>query len=758
MKASRSERLSQHLARKSCLRKWLWRREGAVTIFSAMVLSSLLLFMSILIDYARIAALHKITEDAARAGIRSVLSAFDSQLYEQYGLFGRGGTSADTIYSEVVKANVERSASSAAFSRPIDANVVHSHTDQAAVLGSHKVFERQVLEEMKYKAPIDFTLELASKFAPMSEAMKESAVTVDLLEQLRKLYDKRQASLTRILALQKQAADAMGTSGLKALLPYGELDISSAGDGTAASLSRRYEEYASWVIVDEQLIAAGKAPKYTQERAEYKSEAITLINELKKLSAKVMREHIELQSTAKDELKQARLLNEEMRRVESKAKQSPAYSGYDRVSGKQVVGSDLHPLPSRAVSELQDIQKTADQLILPDAWFTEYGVELDDQAQSYTAFHNEASGFTSAFTVLLDLVDRYTTILHTGLAKMIMQSGQYAGLYVQPGTIIAKRQQELANEGLEKQRKEQEKQLGSLWKKAGNMLEGFQSVAGSEEQQAIFNQLEERYNGNLQFNAAAAQGSNVETKTFGDDAHAQAEASAELSNGLFGGVADMLEQARDTVYFGEYVLQRYSFFAPQQLKMMLENGDTAELSQALTFHNQEAEYVIYGFHNRIGNVAAAYGELFSVRMAIRTMEGLSTCRPAGHPLLILSCSLIYGLEKTMEDMLAFANRGSAPLSKYANVEISYIDYLRLFMLLHGGANKEAVVSRMIAVIEQNSGVTLSGVSTAVTGEVRTTAQLWFLPGVMQLLGSYGLLQGRVTNGRYETTQTIGWSY
>ncbi|MGG4145885.1 hypothetical protein ABEW34_22555 [Paenibacillus algorifonticola] len=758
MKASRTDRLSRHLPRESCLCKWLWRSEGAVTIFFAMVLSSLLLFMSLLIDYARIAALHKITEDAARAGARSVLSAFDSQLYEQYGLFGRGGTSGDAIYSEVVKTNVERSASSAAFSRPIDAKVVHSHTDQAAVLGSHTVFERQVLEEMKYKAPIDFTLELASKFAPMAGAMKESAVTVDLLEQLRKLYDKRQASLARILALQKQAAEELGTSGLKALLPYGVLDSSSAEGGTASSLAGRYEEYAGWVIVDEQLIAAGKAPKYTQERAEYKSEAITLINELKKRTAKLMSEHIKLQSTAKDELKQARQLNEEMRLIESKERQSPAYSGYDRVSGKPVVGSDSYTLPSVAATELQDIQKTADQLILPDAWFTEYSTELEDQAQLYIAFHNETSGFTSAFTLLLDSVDRYTTILRTGTAKIITLYGQYEGPYVQPGFIVAKRQQELTNEGLEKQRKEQEKQLGSLWKQAGHMLGGFQSVAGSEEQQALFNQLEERYKGNLQFNTVAAQGSNAETKAFSVDAHAQAEASAELSNGLFGGVADMLEQARDTVYLGEYVMQRYSVFAPQQLKTMLEKGDTAELSQALTFHNQEAEYVIYGFHNRIGNVAAAYGELFSVRMAIRTMEGLSTCRSAGHPLLILSCSLIYGLEKTMEDMLAFADRGSAPLSKYVNVEISYTDYLRLFMLLHGGANKEASVSRMIAVIEQNSGVTLSGISTAVTGEVRTSAQLWFLPGVMQLLGNYGLLQGRVTNGRYETTQTIGWSY
>lgn len=76
----------------------LFREDGAVTIFSVIVLSSLLLFFSLLIDYARIAALHKLTEDAVRSSVRSVLSAYDSALYERYGLFGRGGRR-DSSYS-----------------------------------------------------------------------------------------------------------------------------------------------------------------------------------------------------------------------------------------------------------------------------------------------------------------------------------------------------------------------------------------------------------------------------------------------------------------------------------------------------------------------------------------------------------------------------------------------------------------------------------------------------------------------------------
>ena len=109
-------------------------------------------------------------------------------------------------------------------------------------------------------------------------------------------------------------------------------------------------------------------------------------------------------------------------------------------------------------------------------------------------------------------------------------------------------------------------------------------------------------------------------------------------------------------------------------------------------------------------------------------------------------------------MVAFTERGAAPLSKYVQVDVSYKDYLRLFMLVHGGSDNPAKLARMIAVIEHNGGVTLSKVPIAVTGEVKAGADLWFLPGMMELLGRIGLLQGKVVEGPYETTQTMGWSY
>jgi hypothetical protein len=139
------------------------------------------------------------------------------------------------------------------------------------------------------------------------------------------------------------------------------------------------------------------------------------------------------------------------------------------------------------------------------------------------------------------------------------------------------------------------------------------------------------------------------------------------------------------------------------------------------------------------------------------MEGLIESRSLGHPLLILSAAIIYGLEHTILDMLSFAQKGTAPLSKYVKVELSYKDYLRLFMLLHGGSQEQRL-ARMIAVIEQNCGITLAEVPSGVTGEATVSMQLWFLPGVMKLLNRGQSMGGRVVGNRYEAFHLAGHSY
>ncbi|WP_028612161.1 TadE/TadG family type IV pilus assembly protein [Paenibacillus harenae] len=740
-----------------CRRFWL-RDDGAVTVFAVIVLSALLLFFSVLIDYARIAAFHKLSEDAVRSGVRSVLSAYDSVLYERYGLFGRGGTEGQGIFEEVLKANADGEAGLSGEGiklarMKLEAASLHP----ASFLGHHDVFKRQVLEEMKYKAPVDFTLELASKFAPVAGPMKEASAAISLLENMRRLYEKREAHLAAALQLQQQAASVVGGSGIEALIPVQTAAI-GPGNETALLLASEYRTYAEQVIHDQSLPPEA-SPKYTEEIAAYEEKARSITLELRRISVDMLRLHAKRLGDALRELEAARLLNADMQRLAQQASQAAEGAGYDAVSKSKLPGDDQHQVPDGAASEIEQVKQTADELVLPESWFAEYKRELETQGTAAVALDTETGGFQSNISAAMakPISSSDPQLLLEGVASLRLVYGDYEEKYIRPASILMNRKQQQDGGNIKAKLKQQEERASSLWTQARGMLQGLTAVPQTEEHIELFKQVRKRFDDNLLFNQRSDDAASEGGAEQAEDAHEAAEQAAAMMGGLFTGMAGMLERTRDTVYFGEYAVHRYSSFAPQNLRALFAGGDPSELAHAVSLNNQEAEYVIYGFHDPIGNIAAAYGELFATRLAVRTMEGLIESRALGHPLLILSAAIIYGLEKTMEDMLAFTERGTAPLSKYVKVELGYTDYLRLFMLIHGVDDARGL-ARMIAVIEQNSGAALSAVPSGVTGEAGVSIELWFVPGLMRVLGRVGLLEGKVVGNRYETTQTIGWSY
>lgn len=83
------------------------------------------------------------------------------------------------------------------------------------------------------------------------------------------------------------------------------------------------------------------------------------------------------------------------------------------------------------------------------------------------------------------------------------------------------------------------------------------SVPQSEEHLKVIQEIEKRYKDNLLFNQKADDAESTGLEIAGD-AHEEAKNGASLIGGLFGGIADMLEQTRDSVYMSEYVLQHYA--------------------------------------------------------------------------------------------------------------------------------------------------------------------------------------------------------
>ncbi|MFF2889023.1 hypothetical protein [Paenibacillus sp. NPDC057967] len=739
------------------MKKMLIKENGVVTVLSVIILASLLLFFSVLIDYARIAAFQLKTENEARAGIRSVLSAYDHSLYERYGLFGRGGTDGKTIFSEVLGGS---GAKYTGLDTRSHLDFIASQLDEANVqtaytLGQHDVFVRQVLEEMKYKAPVDFTLEVLSKFTSLSKALKESSGAVQTLEDLRKLYEKREGLLEKALSSQEQAVSTLMDNEAVAAIPAGS---GPTGNSAVTSL-RLADRYASFVrqVEHDASFSKDEEPVYSYSIASYRHSVSQMQSKLRTGGGK-REKHDSLLEESLRKIEQAREVNAQMERIVEESKHATV-GAYDEVAGADVTGSGDYTLPDDTVRDLEEMRKSGEKLLRSPEWFNGYKQELLTQSSRGYAAASEIDQLISLWSSAMSwpLSSSRQSSLQNGSAKAVSVVSTYEQHYGPQGTLMKQRRDSVLDSSVKGKLAEQKAKTKSLWKQAKNMLGGLSGTSAMPEHQEEFAKVKERYQQNLLFNEQGGETAGSRKEMLAADAEDAAKESSGLMDSLFSGMSDMLLNGRDSFYYGEYAANRFSYFAPQQLRMLLESGDTDGLAQMASFGNQEMEYVLYGFHDPMGNLIAAYGELFSVRLAIRTMEGLVASRSLGHPLLILSAAIIYGLEKTMEDMISFATKGTAPLSKYIKTELSYLDYLRIFMLLHGGS-KEKRLGRMIAVIEHNTGLTLARVPSGVTGEAKVSMKLWFLPGVMGMLGRLDLLQGKVVGNRYETTQTVGWSY
>ncbi|SDZ18103.1 hypothetical protein SAMN05421736_10796 [Evansella caseinilytica] len=82
-------------------------------------------------------------------------------------------------------------------------------------------------------------------------------------------------------------------------------------------------------------------------------------------------------------------------------------------------------------------------------------------------------------------------------------------------------------------------------------------------------------------------------------------------------------------------------------------------------------------------------------------------------------------------------------------------YLRFSLFVHPEGNK---LARVMARIHQNTDTNLMEQATYVEGTVTASVQLWFLPGITNMLGQAGIINGRVENNRFYIDNEIIYSY
>ncbi|TFE28200.1 hypothetical protein [Cohnella luojiensis] len=735
---------------------------GSASIYFIVITAAFVLLTALLIDFARIAAFRKQAELSVKSGVRSTLSSFDPLIYAKYGLFIRGGESANELFRNTLEGNIAPEGTGAF--RFLDTRWEETDVTESRPLGDHDVIRRQILEEMKYKAPIDLTLEVADRFRGVSVALKEATETVDLLEKMRKAYDRRESAFDEVLNAQKSAG-----AGIQQLLAEVTASQSSGDISTIADLAAQYDDYVNKRQEDEARAEAQRirmeekkgreengedtdeeraddeveGPRYGAIITAYESGAISLSAVLSQRSTAIRAKSEKFGEQANAAYLRAKLVNDEMRAIVEQARSTAEDSSSAEVSA----GEDNNGVGDQ-IQSLEQLRDMADDLVLDSVFFDQYAAEISLQQSQGLILANEAASFSSLAASVPGSTGMGAA-LRGGAARLQSMFSDFAQAYGPNGSICSERLMKLQrHRSKDSERKLEEQKAKTEWSGAMHFLGTLSGFSGSEEEKISFERTEGLYDNNREWNQTEEEQAKLERN--GKPAEARDEAMSE-SSGLMNALEDSLLGTRDQLYFSEYSISRLSHFDPSLAKEMLHGG-----KPSLDIHLQEVEYILYGLNNPAGNIAAAYGEIFAFRLAIRTMEGLIESRALGHPLLVLAAALVYGIRNAMLDLNLLIEHGKVQLSKFIKVDTVYTDYLRLFLLGHGGSGNQ--MARTISVMEHASGLDFRRTYTYASGEGSASVRLWFFPGVLKAMGRLGDLGGTIKGNRYEATYTADISY
>ncbi len=753
---------------------------GAVTIFMIVVLAGVFMFTAVFIDYARIAAMQVQAERLTHAILRSVMSAYEPEFQSGYGLFAFGESDPSKLLDISIAENLGYTDVDNSF------NLIPLQIDEPSIamsrpLGQYSVFTQQVQEEMKYKAPIDFTVEVVEKLRGMSAIMKETTQTVDVLNQVRTPYERREKAIDDLIALQKKTSlDVQELSKLIMNPPGTSIPSKSVGSiKSIADIAAQFSDYASKIAEDKKRKKNKKSAIHTEKISKYKSTAASLIS---KVMPKANQLTITHESTYKEAVNLMQKIRDENQKIITIIQQSrtrSANASYDRVTHTRTPGSSNASADSSAEAQIAELRKNLDQLVLSDELMNRMESTYTNQRTDYAAIKEsvrvavgeaqQQAARTSGSASILE--SKTITAVH--LLKKYAQA--YMGKPESPSGALGKIEHDIttARAGTDTVAADEKKAKQSM-KKATTMIATIAALgAGAQAAQVSFDEVDGYYQSNLNFNQAIATSADKE-KSLQSDPYDESQESMNAMDILFGGVSDVLMKSRNEFFMNEYAIHYFEPFDVMMWGNLLDSvkkrdaslagdfpiddlrnsGSAQEAIKMLTIDQQQLEYIIYGFNGPVENLTAAYTEIFGVRLAIRTAEGLVKNARLGHPLAVLAAGIAYGVEQAIMDMFDLFSKGHTDLSAYMKVEFEYRDYLRLFLLQ---TNNEKKMSRMLALIRYNTDINPQERDTYATVHMRAGMKIWFLPGITKMLQS-GYRNSSVEQGVYYADQQADYSY
>ncbi|MEX2461364.1 MAG: hypothetical protein WD469_08720 [Paenibacillaceae bacterium] len=628
------------------LNRFAKSNKGSVSVYLIVILVPIFLFHAVLIDYARVKLAERETEMAVKSGLRSVLAGFDSDL-QPYGLFALNDKDeqANSLFGEMIKQNLTPEYPGK-YIHLLDERLNDQTNSLKSIytLANQTVFHQQILEEMKYVAPLEYTLEIVDKFnkTEIPAQLNASKQFFANAEKLEYLLEQRNQALDEAWSSSTQFLDDAETMTLNYNL---EVNV----------LENRDE---SEVIQSKNELSSRLSSDYTDLTNQYSSILMQIDDAEEKNS----------------------LLNQEKMRLMAE-------------SGLSMTENDVF----KAI------------LIYDIHYFSLYRTELGKTLALFSGLN----------TLMASTQTNITSFIETWKQSSNGLLQQTQGIKQNQGNLETKRQQAYNQTKLKKN--EQKNKLDQALESAKGGSQGC-TILHEDTYSQSYAELKGDLGGSTPGLYAKYQSYNMNTEeTKETEQPFKLESGKKTSQSSLIWIQQFSAKAtdfRDDLYLNEYVLNKFNY---RTLQM-----DAPRANRSLK--NQEVEYILYGLSSCSGNYAAAYGEMYVMLLAIRTMEALlkpqNELLNFGSPLLVFLAAAAQGAIEARSDMNTLLKGEAIPiLQKSPKLTIDYKQLLRIFLLLHH--NEERMMSRMQALIELETKSSLINKATYIQGSAVISLRLWF---------------------------------
>lgn len=752
---------------------------GTVSVYLIILILPVFLLNALFVDLIRLRLAGRETETAAKAGLRSIMSRYDAGL-QSYGLYGLDFDKDKLVeeFREITGSNLSSSVTDSTF-RYIDNRLETEATDIRGLytLANPVEFERQILQEMKYRAPIAYTLELAEPFkrSGSSGAMRSASQFYDEAAKLEEIGEKRDEALDEAWAKAEQLArTAEGFS-----------DKYESRLSRMSELAKRIGLY-TLDDIKSKIDEIGEAVERAKDRLDslnkrLRSKKSDLRDALQNGASDVsgLREDIE---ELKDDID---AVTDDIAELTDKRKEWEQlladFLEYMALSqlckSESAVDAGLLDDLYEALSKKLDKAQAADNEL--SAELTRIRASASDRspylpAELYDGIAPYGMEYFSKYRLEAGKINAAYQAIHTRWASLgMLDVSSYGELSGQLATLRTLAQDFRANQGAEEAKrmdksgnlKRQKQNAQSKMRSALSAAKsawGSCSMNGSDPYDALYKKLEGDgssadkglYGKYLAYQGEAGETASTVMFAIEDDEKTSKGAMSFLSK-----LSDALESLRDEFYTNEFALSKFNY---RTIGLPAGSAPANELSlpESHPLAAQEAEYLLYGFNSCAKNYSAAYGEMFVLLLGIRTTEALMEPKSLGlgaaTPLLTFLVAAAEGAYRAAQDMNKLLQGESvAVFQKIKAVTVNYKQLFRLFYLVH--SQDRPMMARMQALLELNTGKDLTAVVTSVQGAANSSVQLWFLPGFAKWFpdGSFG---GRLSGKRWQIQRTAVFAY